>query len=316
MGETTGIAWTDHTFNPWVGCARVSPGCTHCYAEAMSHRWGHDRWGKTAERHVTSDVYWRQPLKWNRAAEAVGRPALVFCASQADVFEDRPDLVEARKRLWLLIEATPHLLWQLLTKRPQNILGMVPAHWLGADDTGLVEVRSDYRAPVRLPVGLVTPTELAQPHNAAAWPRNVWVGTTVEDQQRADERVPTLLRVPAPVRFLSCEPLLEQVDLRGLWTWCPEHDTLGGFCIQRHHPGVQRIGWVIAGGESGPGHRPLNLDHARALRDQCSEWEVPFFFKQVGGHHATAGGDLLEDERLKAFPPAAHRDVEVVIGHG
>lgn len=243
MGEQTAIGWTDHTFNPWWGCERVSPACQHCYAEAFAKRTGSNVWGKTADRRFFGDKHWNEPLRWDRAAAKSGRPALVFCASMADVFEDRPDLDEHRARLWKLIDDTPHLIWQLLTKRPENVLTMTT--W-------------------------------------SEFPRNVWIGTTVEDQRRADERIPVLRSIPAAVRFLSCEPLLGPLDLS-------------------HHLGG--IGWVIVGGESGAGHRPLDLDHARDVRDHAHAAGVPFFFKQVGGHRPTSGGDLLDGETFKQFPP-------------
>jgi protein gp37 len=273
LGTTTAISWTDHTFNPWWGCSRVSPGCNHCYAETFAKRTGHDVWGKDGERRFFGDKHWAEPLKWNRQAEAEGRRHRTFCASMADVFEDRRDLDGERERLWALIAETPWLDWQLLTKRPENVAGMVPWGW-GED-----------------------------------WPANVWLGTTVEDQRRADERIPHLLAVPAVVRFLSCEPLLEPVwlgdhalgfqharqgcrDLDGYWiegedeSWWPE------------------VHWVIVGGESGPKHRPLDLSNARFVRDQCVEARVPFFFKQVGGRTPTAGGDLLDGVAWKQFPEA------------
>lgn len=259
MGELTAIAWTDHTFNPWVGCARVSPGCEHCYAEALSKRTGLAVWGKNGTRHVTSDAYWREPLKWDRSAEKAGRPALVFCASLADVFEDRLDLVEPRARLFGLIEQTPHLIWQLLTKRPESVLSLVPDRWF-AD---------------------------------AAWPSNVWIGTTVEDQQRADERIPHLLEIPAPVRFLSCEPLLAEVRL-------------AKYLFDGSLP-TGAIGGIIVGGESGPGHRILDLRHARILHTEAEYGQVPFFFKQVGGLRPTSGGDHLDGRTIKQFPKAALR---------
>jgi protein gp37 len=252
VGESTAIAWTDHTFNPWWGCERVSPGCQHCYAETFAKRTGHDVWGKTAERRFFGDKHWAEPLKWNAAAEAAGAPALVFCSSMADVFEDRPELVAHRERLFDLIEATPHLIWQLLTKRPQNIHPMTQFRWFHG------------------------------------FPFNVWVGTTVEDQQRAYERIPILAKVPATVRFLSMEPLLGSVDLD---EWLPDPG----------HGIPTSFEWVIVGGESGPGHRPLNVDHARDVVAQCT-WAVPVFFKQHGGRTPTAGGDVLDGERIKEFP--------------
>lgn len=243
MGETTAIAWTDHTFNPWWGCVKISPACDGCYAERDAHRYGFadgggngpELWGKNAERRHLTDGHWAKPLAWDRAAAAAGRPALVFCASMADVFEARDDLDPLRDRLWTLIEATPHLIWQLLTKRPEQILRRVPPRWLGIDDRFAPITDLDERRKWA-----------ARPQAAAAWPANVWIGTTVEDQARADLRIPRLLEVPAPVRFLSAEPLLGPVD----------HDLAG-------------IAWVIVGGESGPNARPMHPGWARALRDRC-----------------------------------------------
>ena len=122
MGENTKISWCDATFNPWIGCEKVSEGCKHCYAEhgttaRVSLSRGLPLWGKDAGRQITSDANWRKPLQWNRAAEKEGRPALVFCASLADVFEDREDLVEHRRDLFALIDKTPNLIWLMLTKK-------------------------------------------------------------------------------------------------------------------------------------------------------------------------------------------------------
>lgn len=129
MGETTGIAWTDSTFNGWVGCQRVSPGCVNCYAEAQDHRWrpGKERWGPTAERTRTSPANWRKPLQWNARATKLGIRHRVFCSSLADVFEDRPEIAPWRSDLFDLIAATPMLDWQLLTKRPENIARLMPS---------------------------------------------------------------------------------------------------------------------------------------------------------------------------------------------
>jgi protein gp37 len=176
MGDLTHIQWTTHTFNPWWGCSRVSPACRFCYADRDASRYGFELWRRHGERRMLSENNWRKPLKWNRDAEAAGIPAKVFCASMADVFEDHPQLAEPRERLWGLIEATPSLRWQLLTKRPENVASMAP--W-GAD-----------------------------------WPAHVWLGTSIETQRWADVRVPQLRAIPAEVRFLSAEPLLGYVNLR------------------------------------------------------------------------------------------------------
>lgn len=186
MGANTGIAWTDYTFNPWIGCSRVSPACAHCYAATMAaNRMKLDVWdGKERKpRHITAPSTWKQPLAWNRKALRNGVRYRVFCASMADVFEDREDLMEAQGRLWDLIDQTSHLDWLLLTKRPENVMETIPLSWR-----------------VNLPP-------------------NVWIGTSVENQHWADIRIPQLLEVPANVRFLSCEPLLGPLQLNAGSEW-------------------------------------------------------------------------------------------------
>lgn len=251
MGADTGIEWCDHTFNPWTGCQRVSPGCDHCYAAALAKRapdtFG--SWEPGAARKRTSDAYWRQPKRWNAAAAAAGVRRRVFCASMADVFDNRAP-VQWRDDLWWLIQQTPALDWLLLTKRPQSIPHMLPPDW-----------------------------------GATGWP-NVWLGTTAENQAEANRRIPHLLGVPARVRFLSCEPLLGPVNLRAIDVdGDSEVLPLGAAWLDRLEPGETedtRIDWVIAGGESGTGARPMHRDWVRSLRDQCAAAAVPFFFKQWG----------------------------------
>lgn len=261
--QNSKIEWTDHTFNPWWGCQRVSPGCQHCYAETMAHRYGHAIWGpaKTTDRRMMSDNYWRQPLKWNTAAAKVGIRARVFCASMADVFEYHPQLDDPRRRLWDLIEETPDLDWLLLTKRPENI---TPA-W------GALE--------------------------------NVWLGTSVENQEQADTRIPLLLRVPVRVRFLSCEPLLGPVDIDQACRYANG--------TRRPNWGLE-ITWIIAGGESGANARPMHPAWARSLRDQAHAAGVAFFFKQWGEHDAGGqrvgkhvSGRLLDGRTWDELPESA-----------
>lgn len=248
MGKNSTIEWTDHTFNPWWGCTKVSPGCANCYAESWAKRVGEQVWGAKQDRRFFTDQHWREPLRWNADAEKDKQRRRVFCASMADVFEFRSDLNPWRTRLWELIGQTPWLDWLLLTKRPQNIASKVP--WTNN------------------------------------WPDNVWVGTTVEDQKRADERLPILLRLPAKCRFLSCEPLLGPVDLSA---WAKK---------QSKH--LHTIDWVIAGGESGPGARPMLPGWARQLRDQCQQFGVPFHFKQWG-HWAPVVKPRQEGSPAKVF---------------
>lgn len=270
MGENSAIQWTHHTFNPWIGCQRVSPGCEHCYAEALDKRWGGVlvdgvktlRWGPKAPRVRTSPANWKKPLAWNRAAEKAGQRHRVFCSSLADVFEDRPELVPWRAELFGLIASTPHLDWLLLTKRPQNITRL------------MAEIAKSW----------FSSNSLAQWHLHQTPIPNIWLGTTVEDQKRADERIPALLEVPATVRFLSCEPLLEPVDLS---YWLDEDKN--GF-IWRTGNAVQ---WVIIGGESGHGARPFDVAWARDLVRQCRVSDVAPFVKQLGAYVRTRNDDAL-----------------------
>lgn len=230
MAENSGIEWTHHTFNPWTGCTKVSPACDHCYAEGWAKRSRHVAWGPHGARRRTKT--WGNPVKWNRQAEAEGTRYRVFCASLADVFDNHRSIEPAwRQDLWRLIEETPHLDWLLLTKRPQNIVRFSPERWF---TDGI--------------------------------PRNVWLGTTVENQEEADRRIPHLVQCPARVRFLSCEPLQGPVMIR---RW------------------LRKLEWVIAGGESGAHYRPVDPAWFRDLRDQCADYSVPFLFKQWEGRTQT-----------------------------
>ena len=285
MAENSKIEWTDHTFNPWTGCTKVSPACDNCYAESWAKRSGLVEWGPHAERRQTSPANWKQPIKWNRQAERDGERRKVFCASLADVFDNAvPE--EWRDDLWRMIANTGHLDWLLLTKRPQNIAKMLPTAW----------------AP-------------------RGWP-NVWLGTTVENQTEADRRIPHLLAVPAATRFLSCEPLLGPVNLRGIRRFNPKGepwiDCLRGLVTRGDYlarspdessfnvrtqvipPELPKIDWVICGGESGGNARPMHPDWARGLRDQCAVAGVPFFFKQM-----TKKAPIPDEFMIREFPAHA-----------
>jgi protein gp37 len=288
--EDSKIEWTDHTFNPWIGCTKISPACKHCYAEALDKRWGRANWGPNATRTRTSDANWKKPLAWNRKAAKEGIRRKVFCASLADVFEQHGDAnVNGEMQMWRdelfhIIESTPHLDWLLLTKRPENVMGMVPNHWIFE-----VEVTADSIMPW------------------GRWPSNVWIGTTVENQAEADKRIPELLKIPARARFLSCEPMLGPIDLHLEIERGPtgrktlnalagierRYDYYGDFISGRE---TNKVDWVICGGESGHGARPMHPDWARSLRDQCASADVPFLFKQWGEwvptHQHPEGGQV------------------------
>lgn len=278
MGKDTEISLADHKFNPWriVGESRV----------------------------VAAESAWKEPLKWDREAKALieqwradsygfpfnppypkpPRPR-VFCASMADVFEDWQwpmidhngdeladyenvgplTMSHVRYRLFDLIASTPNLDWLLLTKRPENIASMI------ADATadGWVE-----------------------------WPwKNVWLGTTVENQAAADERIPHLLRVPARVRFLSCEPLLGPINLSPYVSDGKVKISQGIDCD-----------WVIAGGESGPHARPMHTDWVRSLRNQCQAAGVPFWFSGWGEWVAGCKTQSDIEEGAKQFKPGCYHD--------
>lgn len=299
MGKDTNISWSNHTFNGWIGCTKVSAGCTNCYADAQDklRKWTPDGWGKGKPRKRTSDAYWQQPLKWNREAadtlqcsfcgerfrdrespisgrtlhqgescpvcyDATSnlkayRPR-VFCASLADVFDEEvPD--EWRTDLFELIRRTPKLDWLLLTKRPKNILAALKV--------------AEHDASERFPTLF---------YEIGDWrtgkpPGNVWLGTTVENQDALDERTSLLLQVPAAVHFISAEPLLSPVDFEfdsevGILSYLKSYDF--------GEKPTNKISWVICGGESGPKRRPFEIEWAQSLHDQCKTAGVAFWMKQ------------------------------------
>lgn len=239
MGENSAIQWTHHTFNPWLGCDKVSSACDGCYAEAWAKRSGLVVWGGPRRR--TSPENWKKPLKWH-ASVPDGQRRRVFCASLADVFDNQvPE--EWRFDLFELIRQTPRFDWLLLTKRIGNAKRM-----------------------------------LMQGGMDGAY--NIWVGATVVTQEELERDVPKLLAVPARIRFLSCEPLLEPLDLRPL-----------GDLRRRLH-------WVICGGESGHHARPLELAWAAELRAQAEARDISFFMKQ--GSQA----NWPDFKTFESFPPS------------
>jgi protein gp37 len=244
MAETTNISWADSTFNPVLGCMKVSSGCDNCYAETlMDTRYHRVKWGqrKTDEtvpsvgtRARTSDAYWRQPLTWNKHHAAFqakhGHRQRVFCASLSDVFDNQWD-PQWRDDLWSLIDSTPNLDWLLLTKRPENIEKMLPDGWGGKSG-------NDF------------------------WP-NVWLGITAEDQNAYNKRWPILRYIPACVKFVSYEPAIGPLEELGAIGPYPD--------------------WIICGGESGRGYRPMNPDWPRQIKYVCEHFHIPFFMKQLSG---------------------------------
>lgn len=231
MAENSKIEWTDHTLNFWWGCLKVSPGCEHCYAETLSKRVGRNIWGppQTTERWRTKGP-WRDALKWDRAAEAEGKRKRVFCQSMSDFFEDHPQLDGWRQEAFGILKNLKWLDVQLLTKRPENVMQMVPFHW-----------RED-------------------------WPDHIQIGTSVENQETANKRIPEILKIPTKIRFLSVEPMIGPVDLL--------RDS-----VTRSRYGIH---WIIIGGESGAKARPFNLRWANDLLAFCSMNGIAAFVKQLG----------------------------------
>lgn len=278
MADKTEIAWCDSTFNPWIGCTKVSPGCDHCYAEAdfdlRKHR---VKWGAGHPRSRTSAANWKQPLQWDRQhAEFFaehGRRRRVFCGSLCDVFDNEVP-TDWRRDLFQLIACMPHLDWLLLTKRIGNARPMLNEVTFGV-------------------------------WNSEPW-QNVWLGATIVDQEEADRDIPKLLRVPARVRFLSMEPLLGPVDL----TYIGTNGYDGHYPLRRdRNADGKAIDWVIVGGESGPNARPMHPDWARSLRDQCQAAGVPFLFKQWGEWHGPANpipGGSFGDELRRGIVQHLH----------
>lgn len=251
MGKTTGISWTDHTFNPWWGCTAVSAGCDHCYAEAFDKRVGGQHWGKGQPRRIMSDKYWAGPLAWNAIAQKAGVKAKVFCASMADVMDDEAPEGQ-RERLWKLIDQTPHLIWQLLTKRPHRYGRFLPE---------------------------------AFAHG------NVWLGTTAEDQANFDIRWPILCAAAVRrdlVSFISYEPALGPLFMK---------PAIGPLYALKYPD------WIIFGGESGPGRRPMEQAWVQVLIEQCDKTGTRVFVKQFGAATPEAGKLLIPQFlRIHDFP--------------
>ncbi len=242
---STGIEWTDETWNPVVGCTRVSPGCQHCYAERMAKRLSKNPSTPQYAGTVDDNGRWTgqvnlvesallKPLSWRK-------PRMVFVNSMSDLFhESVPD--EYIDKVFAVMAQAHHHTYQVLTKRPERI-----TEWAAGAHLRMTRCFRNFHDY----------TESVGP-----WPLpNVWLGTSAENQATLDERLPHLLATPAAVRFLSLEPLLGPIDVRGR---------------------LDGIDWVIVGGESGPGAQPMHPDWVRSIRDACVEAEVAFFFKQWG----------------------------------
>ena len=262
MGKSK-ISWTDYTFNPWIGCTKVSAGCVNCYAERDNkHRqWNKAGWGKGVPRHRTSETNWKKPYHWNKLAKEKGVRYKVFCASLADLFDNEVP-INWRTDALAVIDETENLDWLLLTKRPETVMENVLFSW------------------------------------TKSWPEHVWMGVTTENQEQANIRCNHLLNIQARIRFLSCEPLLSCIDFRRASLNVIYKDksrpTYSGF--------IRQINWVIVGGESGKENRHMNPVWARDILEQCQESNTAFFMKQMSGNTKALREAIPEDLQIYEFP--------------
>jgi protein gp37 len=282
MSDNTAIEWTDATWNPIVGCSVVSPGCTNCYAMRLAGtRLRHHPTRKNLTTMSKAGPVWNgqvrlneatldQPLRWRR-------PRKIFVCAHGDLFhESVPDAWI--DRVFAVMALAPRHTFQVLTKRAERMRGLL----------------RDSTMDDRL-------CELNQESGPRGWPlRNVHLGVSIEDQTRAEERIPLLLQTPAAVRFVSAEPLLGPVMIPGLYQ-----------TADRGGNAVRALDWVIVGGESGLGARPMHPDWARELRDQCVEASVPFFFKQWGEWAPAPTPSDDEDADYRAYRARGGRDMHL-----
>lgn len=247
MGKETEISWTDSTFNPWWGCRKIAPGCDNCYAATFDHRLGGSHW--KSEYKTMGPDYWKRPIKWNTKALKNNKRHRVFCGSMCD-WADSMGPESEREKLWELIRKTPMIDWLLLTKRANRIEKCLPEDWGNGYD-------------------------------------NVWLGVTVEDRKFGLPRIDILRKIPAKIRFLSVEPLLEDLGL----------------------PNFDGINWIVSGGESGTGAREMKEDWLLGVQWHCKMQNVAFHFKQWGcktndgaNPNEKKGGCLLNGSEFKEWP--------------
>lgn len=265
----TKIEWADKVWNPVTGCSKVSTGCKNCYAERLFPRvYGRDTFkyypgtrhpGTRPRKFINVKLHpdrLNQPLHWKK-------PRMVFVNSMSDLFhEDVPD--DFINKIWTIMLVCHRHTFQILTKRPERMAKFFKEKkhsWSAGSD----------------------PFDM---------PKNIWLGVSIENQETADERIPFLLQVPTTIRFLSCEPLLDRINLNNVWAKMPS-----GGKILYNIVANKRINWIIVGGESGPNFRPMHLNWAREIRDQCKEAGVPFFFKQTAGKK-----EIPEDLMIREYP--------------
>ena len=320
MSDRSAIEWTDATWNPIRGvtgrhsCVKISEGCANCYAERMNIRFGGPAYTVGADTLRLDEEALTLPLRWKN-------PRRIFVCSMTDLFEERvkDDWID---RLWAVMALTQRHTYQILTKRAERM----QAYLSNQDQAWRVLIEMDALCGPKIPPGV-------DQHGSSSVPLvNVWLGVSVENQARADERIPRLLQTPARERFLSAEPLLGPINLATInaRTSTRSHDSgrmdvLRGVAIYpTSHPEYPEQGypmrpldWVIVGGESGPGARPMRPEWARSIRDHCVAAGVPFFFKQHGRYlHTSQMGYELHREIDAAENLAGNPQEFFAVGKG
>ena len=286
MGKTK-IEWSEMVWNPIRGCTRVSEGCRNCYAERVAARFS----GLGEPYHGLAILKNHQP-RWTGKVRFIEKhledpwrwkkPRMIFVNSMSDLFHEQVSDGWIAKIIWVMSRSPRHI-FQILTKRPERM--------------------RDF---------------LQRKENWEGSLRNIWWGVSVEDQKTADERIPLLLETPVAIRWVSYEPALGPLKLTRQHEFCPIHS---GFCMKTC-PTKIGIDWLVCGGESGPGARPMHPDWARNIRNQCFAMNIPFFFKQWGEYDAEgirtgkkSSGDFLDGHQWRQFPPVlkAMRDVAMAM---
>lgn len=301
MGEVTSISWAHHTYNPWRGCEEIAPECDNCYAREMAKRNPAvlGEWGANGARPVESASYADLPFQWDIAAQKARERRRVFCLSLGDVFEDRPDLEPLRDRLHAKIALTPHLDWLLLTKRPH-----VAAKYYAEPDLYTRVLRAADQLRIGSRRERLTSIGVSNPVLPLGF-RNRWILVSAGSQETAEKFLPWLMVLPAAVRGVSCEPLIGPVDFE---RETPVETIKGTRWVQPLYAGAGNgvtghVDWVIAGGESGNGHREMDPKWLDTIVRQCADAETPLFVKQDSGRFPGRQGRIPDATwALKQFP--------------
>jgi protein gp37 len=302
VSDHSTIAWTEATWNPVTGCSHVSEGCRHCYAETLSRRYGRSSKPWTAQNAAENVRLHRnrldKPLGWRK-------PRLVFVNSMSDLFHELVPF-EFIDEVFAVMAVTPEHTYQVLTKRPDRMLEYTQRAFASEPTVRCIQLELEGNRV------------LSSHSDGYSWPLpNVWLGVSCEDQKNADLRIPTLVETPAALHFLSCEPLLGPIDLRpkggkvfemlSQWYGPQGFDSTGSQPMRERVPGLfPKVDWVIVGGESGPGFRPMALEWAEDIQRQCERAGVSYFFKQKSGRYPGQTDGVPDHMLVRQFPTGVH----------